>query len=121
MDVLREAWKHREGPIVFTTVDTEGIPNSIYATCTEMNEAGNIVIADNYFDKTKKNIIGGSKATVLFITDEGKSFQVKGSISYETSGESFTFMKSWNPEKHPGHAAMVISQEQVFSGSKQLY
>ena len=51
MDILREAWSHREGPIVFTTVDTEGVPNSIYATCTEMNEASNIVIADNYFEK----------------------------------------------------------------------
>jgi len=118
--VLVEAWNEKEGPIVFTTVDSSGIPNSIYATCTEITQDGHIVIADNYFSKTKENIVKGSSASVLFITKSGQSFQVKGEISYETSGENFQFMKSWNPTQHPGNAATVISVKSVYSGGKQL-
>jgi len=29
-------------------------------------------------------------------------------------------MKSWNPEKHPGHAAAVLRVEEAFSGAKKL-
>jgi len=120
IDILRNVWKHRDGAIVLTTVDGRGQANSIYATCSEMTTDGRIVVADNYFDKTRANILGGSTAVVLFITDEGTSYQMKGRISYETSGDNFDFMKSWNPVKHPGHAATVISVEELYSGSKKL-
>ncbi len=124
MNVLPEevivAWKHREGPAVCTTVDSNGVPNSIYVTCTALSDDGTIVIADNYFHKTRKNIENGTPVTVLFITDVGTSYQVKGTVSYHTSGEVFSFMKSWNPEKHPGIAAAAVTPEQVYSGKKQL-
>jgi uncharacterized protein len=29
-------------------------------------------------------------------------------------------MKKWNPETHPGHAALVIKVEEVYSGSEKL-
>lgn len=121
MELLREAWKKREGAIVFTTVDGQGLPNSIYATCTEMSAEGKIVIANNYFNKTKKNIDSGSKGVILFIDAEGTSYQAKGSISYETSGKDYDFMKSWNPVKHPGHGATVVSVQHFYSGGEQLF
>ena len=86
MSVLPEqvskAWDQRKGPIVFTTVDKNGTPNAIYATCVKKIDEDTIVIADNYFDKTQKNILAGSKGSILFITAEDKAFQVKGSIEY---------------------------------------
>jgi len=37
MSVLPEkvskAWNDRKGPVILTTVDKNGIPNAIYATC----------------------------------------------------------------------------------------
>jgi predicted pyridoxine 5'-phosphate oxidase superfamily flavin-nucleotide-binding protein len=115
-----EAWENREGPIVFTTVDDRGKPNAIYATCVHKFSEDTLVVADNYFNKTRANILSGSKGSLLFITKEGKSFQVKGSIEYHTQGPVFDDMKSWNPTKHPGHAAAAIKVEQVFSGGEQL-
>jgi hypothetical protein len=29
---LMTAWENRDGPVVFTTVDEQGTPNSIYAS-----------------------------------------------------------------------------------------
>jgi hypothetical protein len=79
-----------------------------------------IVIADNYFDKTRRNIFQGSKGSVLFMTEANKPYQLKGSIEYHTEGEIFNDMKKWNPCKHPGHAAAVLVVEEAYSGAEKL-
>jgi len=119
-DVLQQAWEKRDGAIVVTTVDSKGMPNSIYATCVGFSDDKRIVVADNYFYKTKQNIDAKSKATVLFITKEGKSYQVKGDLEYHTSGALFDWMKGWNPTKHPGHGALVINATEMYSGKEKL-
>ncbi len=125
MDKLPEdiisAWNQREPAVVLTTVDKAGVPNSIYATCVGLFNDSKIVVADNYFDKTRANIKENpSVGSVLFITTEGKAFQVKGKLEYYTEGEVFDFMKTWNPEKHPGHAAAVLVPDCVYSGAQQI-
>ncbi|HAJ95279.1 MAG TPA: pyridoxamine 5-phosphate oxidase [Actinobacteria bacterium] len=119
-EVASKAWDNRKGPIIFTTVGENGISNSIYVTCVSKYDEGTIVIANNYFDKTQKNILSGSRGTILFITDEDKSYQVKGSIKYYTEGDIFDDMKKWNPENHPGHGAAAVEVEEVYSGDKKL-
>ncbi len=117
---VSKAWDNRKGPIVFSTVDKDGVPNAIYATCVSKFDEETIIIADNYFDKTQKNILSGSRGSILFITNEDKSFQLKGAIEYYTEGKFFDDMKKWNPSKHPGHAATVLIIEEVYAGSKKL-
>lgn len=117
---VKKAWAKRQGAVVLTTVDSNGLPNAIYATCVSLYTDDTIVVADNYFDKTQKNILAGSKGSVLFITDAGKSYQAKGRIEYLTSGPVFEDMKKWNPEKHPGHAAAALKVEEVYSGAEKL-
>ncbi len=119
-DIVSQAWEQREGPIVLTTVDREGTPNAIYATCVSKFGEDTLVVADNFFNKTRANILAGSKASLLFVTKEGKSYQVKGRLEYHTEGPVFDAMKQWNPEKLPGHAAAALKVEQTFSGGEQL-
>ncbi|MBN2178820.1 MAG: pyridoxamine 5'-phosphate oxidase family protein [Deltaproteobacteria bacterium] len=124
MSVLPEkvskAWDERKGPVIFTTVDGGGVPNAIYATCVSKYDENTIVIADNFFDKTRKNIVAGSRGSVLFITDEDEAFQLKGIIEYHTEGIIFEDMKKWNPTQHPGNAAAALRVEEVYSGSERL-
>ena len=119
-DAVSQAWENREGPIVLTTVDAEGNPNAIYATCVSKYREDTLVVADNFFNKTKANILAGCKATLLFITKEGKSYQLKGKIEYHTEGAVFEDMKRWNPANLPGHAAAALKVEQVFCGAEKL-
>lgn len=114
------AWDKMSGPAVFTTVNKKGIPNSIYVTCISKYDEGTILIANNYFDKTKANILSGSSGIVLFITEDKKSYQIKGRIEYHTEGLLFDDMKKWNPKKHPGHAVAALKVEEVYSGVKKL-
>jgi predicted pyridoxine 5'-phosphate oxidase superfamily flavin-nucleotide-binding protein len=117
---VSEAWENHEGPIVFITVNDRGEPNAIYATCVRKFSEDTFVVADNFFNKTRANILAGSQGSLLFITKEGKSFQVKGSIEYHTTGAVFDAMKSWNPTRLPGHAAAALKVEKVFAGGEQL-
>ncbi|MBN1293462.1 MAG: pyridoxamine 5'-phosphate oxidase family protein [Candidatus Latescibacteria bacterium] len=118
-DVSR-AWEERTGPVILTTVDSNGMPNAIYATCVSKYSDELVVVADNYFYKTKANIQAGSKCSLLFITEAKKSYQIKGSIEYHTSGPVYDDMKTWNPEKHPGHAAAAVKVEEVYSGAEKI-
>ncbi len=115
-----KAWENKKGPIVLTTVNKDKVPNSIYASCVSLYDSHTILVADNYFSKTMENILDGSSGAVLFITEDDKSFQIKGSVKYEKKGKLFDDMKKWNPEKHPGHAVAVIEVEEVYSGSEKL-
>ena len=117
---VNQGWEDRNGPVVLTTVDENGVPNAIYATCVRKFSPSVLVVADNFFNKTQANILSGSKGSLLFITNDGKSYQVKGHVEYHTQGELFDDMKQWNPDKLPGHAAAALQVEQVFSGGEQL-
>ncbi|MDD2763195.1 MAG: pyridoxamine 5'-phosphate oxidase family protein [Opitutaceae bacterium] len=119
-EVVQTAWANREGPIVLATVDADGFPNAIYAG--SVGEFGDdaLVVADNYFHKTRANILAGSKGALLFITKERISYQVKGIFTYHTAGPVFEAMKQWNPAKHPGHAAAALKVERIYGGAAQL-
>jgi hypothetical protein len=82
-----EAWQEKDGPVVLTTVDDSGVPNAIYATCVSRYDDETFIVADNYFDKTRKNIALGGVGSLLFLTRERKSYQIKGNIEYCTEGE----------------------------------
>ncbi len=120
-DSIKQAWNNRKGAIIFTTVSENAIPNSIYATCVSLFEDNKIIVANNFFDKTLKNILSGSNGTILFITNDDKSFQMKGNIKYATDGKAFDDMKRWNPSQHPGHGAAVLKIEEIYSGAEKLY
>jgi uncharacterized protein len=114
------AWESRKGPVVLATTDSDGNPNIIYVTCVNLFGDDRIVIADNYFCKTRENLKAPGKGSLLFITDEGKSYQLKGKLEYHKQGEIFDAMKSWNPSKHPGHAAAALVIEEAYSGAEKL-
>ena len=117
---IRQEWENREGPVILATVSRDGVPNAIYATCVSAFADNRLVVADNYFDKTRRNLLAGGKGALLFRSKSGKAFQVKGTLEYHTSGEVFDHMKTWNPTKHPGHGAAALLVEEVYSGSERL-
>jgi predicted pyridoxine 5'-phosphate oxidase superfamily flavin-nucleotide-binding protein len=117
---VSEAWDKRKGPAVFTTVAKDGTPNSIWVGCLEKYDEERLIVADNYFHKTRSNILDGSKGSLLWITDEGGSYQAKGRIEYVTEGPMFDRMRECFDEKLPRVAAAVLHVEEVYSGAEKL-
>jgi hypothetical protein len=105
--------------VIFVTVDQEGIPNAIYASCVSKYDEATLVVADNHFHKTRKNILSGCKASLLFRTKHWKIYQMKEDAEYHTDSEIYEDMKRWNPPHRAGHGAAVLRIKEVFSGSKQ--
>jgi len=117
---VSEAWQRRDGPAVFVTVDPQGTPNAIYVGSVRLYDAGRFVIADNYFDKTRANILAGSAGALLFITTDRLAYQIKGRLEYLTSGPLYEHMRTWVDPTRPRRAATVLHVEQVFQGATQL-
>lgn len=119
-ETVRAAWADRDGYAVFATVDPAGNPNAIYVGSVREYGDDTVVIADNYFHKTRTNILTGSRATLLFLTKGKKSFQLKGRIECLTSGPIFDDMKQWNSTRHPGVAAAALRIDEVYSGAERI-
>lgn len=117
---VRDAFARYTSYPVLATTSQDGTPNVIYVGALKLFDGQTIVIADNYFDKTRANIEAGSPAALLFITEEREAYQLKGQISLQQSGPHFDFMKSFNPEGYPGRAAAVLTVTAVFQGAKRL-
>jgi len=119
-ELVKCAWEKRTGFPVFATTDENSQANAIYVGALNIFDDETIVIANNYFNKTLANIKSGSKGALVFITEDKKAYQIKGSIEYATSGPYFDFMNSINPEGYPGLGATVIRVETVYSGAEKL-
>lgn len=120
-EIAIKAWDEHEGPVVFTTVDKKGTPNTIYVICVKRIGDDKIVVANNKMHKTLENIKAGTKAGILYITKDKKAFQVKGSLTYLTDGDIYDDMKNnWLDKKYPGHGAVVLAIEDVYSGAEKL-
>ena len=119
-ETVCQAWEARQGPAVLTTVGANGSPNAVYIGSIRRLGDDAFVIADNYFSKTRANILGGSSASLLFITGERKAYQIKGTLEYLTAGRVFEEMKGWIREGLPGHAAVVLHIGEVYSGAERL-
>ena len=117
---VRQAFEEREGPVILATVDGAGVPNIIYATCVNTFGDDRLVVADNRFSKTRRNLLGGGKGSLLFRCKTGEAYQVKGGLEYHTEGEVFDAMKSWNLPGYPGRGAAVLTVEEVYSGAERI-
>lgn len=118
-DEIRSAWDDREGPVVLTTVDNKGVPNSIYVLMFKLI-GDTIAIADNYFDKTYNNIKLHSNACILFITNNRKAYQLKGTISYFDKGPEFDDMLQWASPKHPRKGVVYFQPDLFYNGQIQI-
>lgn len=117
---LKEAWENREGYMIFSTVDGAGMPNSVYVLGVKMMSDGRFGVIDNYFNKTRENILRGSRGCLLFISKPRTSYQVKGKIEYLTSGPLFEELKASVPDKYPRLAAALLSVDELYSGAERL-
>lgn len=120
-DVLDQFWRKRSGPVVLATVSIEGLPNAAYCEAVSVYGEDKLVIADNGFEYTRLNILAGSKGAILFCTDDGKSYQVKGPLEYQTKGDIYDDMMEWLYPRFAGQAAIALTVEEIHSGSVRLH
>lgn len=125
-----QAWSRREGPAVLTTVSQQGIPNTIWVGSLILHDTGSFLINDSAFAKTRANLKSGLEnksdpgktVTLLWLTDDGKGYQVKGSFAYHTEGPMFEALKPHVDEafREAMQAALELKVEEAYCGAEKL-
>lgn len=114
------AWEQREPRMIFTTVDNQSIPNSVWVLCVNKLDDQRILIANNFFNKTLDNIKNGSHGSLLMIAPERESYQIKGSLSYYEQGPIYDDMKAWLDPKFAGVGAVILNIESIYYGAEKI-
>ncbi len=116
-----DAWNQSESRMIFTTVATNGEPNSVWVICVKKLDDNRILIANNFFHKTLENIKSGSRGSLLFIAPEREAYQIKGPLEYFTQGPVFDDMKAWLDPKFAGVGAVVLNIEAIYYGAEKVF
>ena len=113
------AFEQRNGPCILGTTDPDGTPNTIYVGV--LKRAGNnIEIADSAFSKTRDNLLAGSKASFLFITDKGIAHQAKCTVDYRNDETSLARAKNWASSMYEPKAIACLRIESIFCGAQKI-
>ena len=81
-------------PVVFATANAEGQPNCNYIGMHKILDDETIYMSDQFFLKTKANLLANPKVAVIFMGDGG-AFQVYGTAKYIDEGPQFEELKAW--------------------------
>jgi len=119
-EAVKKAWADRQGPIVLTTIGNDGNPNNIYTSNVNLMDDDKIVLANKYIDRSMKNKLPDSIATLLFVTNDKKHYVVKGNVSYDYGGRHYKFMRTWSGDKHPGHGAAVVNINEIYEEGRKV-
>jgi predicted pyridoxine 5'-phosphate oxidase superfamily flavin-nucleotide-binding protein len=83
--------------IVLATATKEGIPNVVPIGMKKIIDDETILISDQHFNKTLKNIKDNPRAAIT-MWDKTEGYQIKGTVSIETSGRRFEETARWVEE-----------------------
>ena len=83
--------------IVLATATKKGIPNVVPVGRKRIIDDETILISDQYLNKTVKNIKDNPRAAIT-VWDKTEGYQIKGTVSIETSGPRFEETARWVEE-----------------------
>lgn len=108
-----------EKDLVFlATASGEGIPNVVPIGFARPIDNGNILIADNYMKKTRKNIEENPNVAIVTKDAQKNPYQIKGTAKIFESGKIFEEVVEWAQNvmtKLNPKAAIVVKVTDVYS------
>ena len=119
MTMTEEMMDAIEKDLVFlATASSEGIPNVVPIGFARPIDNGSILIADNYMNKTRKNIEENPNIAIVTKDAQKNPYQIKGTAEIFESGKIFdevvewaqNFMTKLNPK-----AAIVVKVTEIYS------
>jgi predicted pyridoxine 5'-phosphate oxidase superfamily flavin-nucleotide-binding protein len=99
------------------TASAKGIPNVCCIACYYLKDDETIVIVDNFFNKTKNNLLENPLVSLLF-RKEKICYQVKGKGKYLTEGPEYEEARKWMKAKgdiYPAKGALVVGVEEIYN------
>ena len=88
----------KQKPIVLATATKDGIPNVVPVGMKRIIDDETILISDQYLNKTLKNIQTNPRVAIT-TWDKAEGYQIKGTVTVETSGLRFEETARWAEER----------------------
>jgi hypothetical protein len=107
-------------PFSLATSTRKGKPNIVYVGYLKLIDDKTVLIADNYFKKTKKNMLENPQIAFAVLDEKAGSYQLKGRTEYVTKGKYYKEIREWCDKKHPRKAAVVVHIKEVYNGAKKI-
>jgi len=118
-DEVKKAISQQEVfPIATTNQDR--VPNVVYVKYLKVIDNQTVLIADNYLNKTRDNILNNGKITFVVLDDDKGSYQIKGTAERLTEGDMFDEVQKWVLDRLPRTAAVVMNVEEIYNGAKKI-
>ena len=88
-----------QGVVVMATASADGSPNVVPIGAKKVLDDETILISDQFFNKSLANFKENPQVALTFWDPEtSESYQIKGAITIETSGETFDQTAAWIDE-----------------------
>ena len=103
--------------VFLATAAKDGVPNVVPIGAIRALDDGTILISDQFFNKTLKNMKENPKIAVSWWGDKG-GFQIKGTITIHTNDEVFAKDVAWMKELRPNltpKSAIIVKVTDVFA------
>lgn len=101
------------------TASEDGEPNVVPIAFGKVLGEDEILLVDNFMNKTMENLKTNSRAAVsVWKAGDSKGYQFKGDVRIETSGRNFEdgvkMVKAEEPELNP-KAVVIVTVESIYS------
>ena len=101
------------------TADRDGKPNVVPIAFTRVVSYSEILLADNFMNKTRANIDENPLVAVsVWAPEEPVGYQFKGKARIETGGTIFEECRRWVQSRRPNiepRAAIVVEIEEIYT------
>jgi len=111
------------------TASSKGSPNLIYVGFLKVYSKTQLMVANNKFFKTEKNLLENPKMTSLVLDQEtGKAYQLKGNVEIYKEGNVFEECVKWVKETRIREskseiipkAAVLMNVEEIYCGAETI-
>ena len=105
---------------VLATSTQDGVPNAVPVGAKKIIDEESILISDQYLNKTLSNMKGNPRVSLMYW--EGKEgYQLKGTVTIETSGKIFEETAKWIEQRakemgmrRKSKGAVILKIEKIY-------
>jgi len=106
--------------VILATATGDGTPNAVPIAAKRIVDAETILISDQYFDKTLANMKANPRAAMVY-WDGREGYQLKGSVSIETSGPRYEDTARWIDELGAKFGLPLKSKGAIIFKVEEIY
>jgi len=111
---------------ILSTSTKDGIPNIIYLKFLKVYNDKQVLIANNKFFKTEKNLLENPRISFILLDKENKkSYQIKGTIKFHRDDKIFKDTVEWveakrsSPTTYP-KSGIILNVEEIYCGAEKI-